>query len=270
MTYIISEIGINHNGDIDLAKRLISKSYKSGCDAIKLQKRNIDLVYTKEDLDRPRESPWGTTNREQKEGLEFSFSQHKELQDYCESFGMDYILSCWDIDSLKQTEQELNVKYHKIASALACDTKFIEALNRTKKPVILSIGMCTQEQVDTAISMIDNLEYILCCTSTYPTSVDELNLNHISYMKDKYPQYKIGFSNHYSGHDACIGATALGSECIEFHITHDRTAYGSDQAASIQNSELLVDGIRSMEKMRGDGIKRVYDSEIPVMKKLRN
>ena len=269
MTYIISEIGINHNGHMGIAKKLIAKSHKSGCDAIKLQKRNIDLVYTKEDLDKPRESPWGTTNREQKQGLEFNFAQHKELQDYCQYLGMDYILSCWDIDSLKQTEEKLNIKYHKVASALACDTEFIEVLNETEKPVILSIGMCTQEEVDMAISLIDNLEFILCCTSTYPTNVDELNLKHILYMKDKYPQYKIGFSNHYSGHDACIGATALGSECIEFHITHDRTAYGSDQAASIQNSEGLVNGIRNMEKMAGNGVKRLYASEMPVMKKLR-
>jgi len=268
VTYVIAEVGINHNGDISLAKKLIDKASSSGCDAVKFQKRTIDIVYTKEELDKPRESPWGTTNREQKQALELSIEEHQTLKEHTDSLGMDYIISCWDENSIQEVSN-LDVSYHKVASAMLCDTKFLQALNDTNKPVILSVGMSTQEQIDKAVSDILNLKYILCCTSTYPTSVDELNLKHISYMKNKYPQYSIGFSNHYNGHDACISAVAMGAECIEFHITHDRTAYGSDQAASIQNSESLLSGIRNVEKMLGDGIKKIYSSEIPIIEKLR-
>ena len=269
MTYIISEIGINHNGDMDLAKWLIKKSSRAGCDAVKFQKRTIDQVYSKEELDKPRESPWGTTNREQKEGLEFSIEQHKELQDFANDLGLDYIISCWDVNSLNEVEAGLNVKYHKIASAMACDEEFIQALNNTGKEVILSVGMCTESDIEHAVSKIQNLKYILCCTSTYPTKEDEINLAHINTMKNKYSQCKIGFSNHYSGHAACLGAAALDVECIEFHITKDRAMYGSDQPASIQNAKSLVDGIRTMEIMLGDGKKIVYESEKPIAEKLR-
>jgi N-acetylneuraminate synthase len=267
--YVIAEIGINHNGSIDLAKKLIDQAVDAGADAVKFQKRTIDLVYTKEDLDRYRESPWGTTNRQQKEGLEFSPEEYYELQAYSEYSGVDFIVSCWDLNSVDVVEQNLNVKYHKVASALTTDKSFLEKLNETGKPVILSTGMCTQEQIDAAINILDNVEMVLACTSTYPTVPEEINLRHIKTMKNDYPDLKIGFSNHYSGLDACVGAVALGAECIEFHITNDRTNYGSDQSASIEDAKSLIDGIRKMELMLGDGIKRVYDSELPIAKKLR-
>jgi N-acetylneuraminate synthase len=268
MTYIIAEIGINHNGEEGLAMELVKKSHEAGANAVKFQKRNIDIVYTKEELDQPRESPWGTTNREQKMGLEFSIEQYKDLKLYVESLGMDFIISCWDIQSIDDVEC-LDVKYHKVASALATDKQFLQKLNQTRKPVILSTGMCSQEQVDAAMDILDNVEYILACTSTYPTKVDELNLRYINTLSDMYT-CKVGFSNHYSGHDACVAASAMGAECIEFHITHDRTAYGSDQAASIDNAEVLVDAIRKTKKMLGDGVKKVFDSEVPIAQKLRS
>jgi N-acetylneuraminate synthase len=267
--YIIAEIGINHNGSMDLAKKLIDQAVDAGADAVKFQKRTIEIVYTKEDLDRYRESPWGNTNRQQKEGLEFSPEEYYELQAYSEYSGVDFIVSCWDLNSVDVVEQSLDVRYHKVASALTTDKSFLEKLNETGKPVILSTGMCTQEQIDAAINILDNVEMVLACTSTYPTVPEEINLRHIQTMKTDNPDLKIGFSNHYSGLDACVGAVALGAECIEFHITNDRTSYGSDQSASIENAKSLIGGIRNMELMLGDGVKKVYDSELPIAKKLR-
>jgi len=267
-TYIIAEIGINHNGSIRLAKRLIKQAHKSGADAVKFQKRDIESVYTKEELDVPRESPWGTTNREQKEGLEFSIEQYKRLKEYSESMGLDFIISCWDVKSVDDVEC-LDIKYHKVASALATDINFLRKLNETGKPIIISVGMCTEEEIDVAMSILDRVEFVLACTSTYPTKPEELNLLHITTLKKQYPECKVGFSNHYNGHDACVAATALGAECVEFHITHDRTDYGSDQAASIENSDALCNAIRKTRLMLGDGNKVVYDSEVPIAKKLR-
>ena len=269
MTYIISEIGINHNGNMDLAKELIVKSKLSGCDAVKFQKRDIESVYTKEELDTPRGSPFGTTTREQKEGIEFSIEQYKELEQFSKEQGLDFIISCWDLESLNLVEENLNVKYHKVASAMATDRGFLEALNNSGRPVILSVGMCTQEEVDAAVDILDNVEYILACTSTYPTKEDEINLNYITTLKGKYPHLKVGFSNHYNGLAALMGATALSSECLEFHITKDRTMYGSDQVASIESVNELLVSVRKLERMVGDGVKTVYDSEKPIANKLR-
>jgi N-acetylneuraminate synthase len=268
-TYVIAEIGINHNGDLNLAKELIVMAKSSGCNAVKFQKRDIDLVYTKEELNTIRESPWGTTNREQKMGLEFSIEQYKELESFSNDLGLDFIVSCWDMNSVDLIEGNLNVKYHKVASALLTDKSFLKKLNQTGKPVILSTGMSSQEEIDSAIKILDNLEIILSCTSTYPSKDEEINLKYIQTLKQKYPQYKIGFSNHANGLLPTIGSVALGAECIEFHITKDRTMYGSDQAASIEHPEELVSGVRKMENLLGDGIKKVYDSEKSIAKKLR-
>jgi N-acetylneuraminate synthase len=267
--YVIAEIGINHNGDMPLAKKLISDAFQSGCNAVKFQKRTIEEVYTSEELDKHRQSPWGTTNRQQKEGLEFSIEQYKELYDFTKNLKMDFIVSCWDLSSVDLIEENLDVDYHKVASALTTDRAFLQKLNDTGKPVILSTGMCTQEQIDAAINILDNVTTVLACTSTYPTVPEEVNLRHITTLKNSNPELTIGFSNHYSGHDACVGAVALGSECIEFHITNDRTMYGSDQAASIENSRGLLLAIRQMEKMLGNGVKKVYDTEVPIANKLR-
>lgn len=273
--YIVAELGINHIGDINIAKELIDKAHKAGCDAIKLQKREIDICYSKGELDSPRESPFGTTFFHQKEGLEFSIEQYKELEIYVWNRDLDFIVSCWDKHSVDLIEANCNIDYHKVASPMLTDKSFLNKLNflnklsDTGKPIILSTGMSTEKQIDDAIKSLKNLEYILACTSTYPTVDSEVNLNYITTLKKKYPQYQIGFSNHSSGLMACWGAVALGAEMIEFHITKDRTMYGSDQAASIENVEQLVSGIRKMEQLLGDGKKIVYESEIPIIKKLR-
>lgn len=267
--YIIAEIGINHNGSMELAKELIRTAKDAGCDAVKFQKRDIESVYTKEELESPLESPWGTTLRQQKEGREFSIEQYKELKSYTDNEGMDFIVSCWDKKSIDLIESDIEVKYHKIASALLTDKSFLEKINSTKKPVIVSTGMSTPEEISTAMKILENVEYILACTSTYPTVDNEVNLNYITTLKREYPNIKVGFSNHSSGLIACFGAVALGSECVEFHITKDRTMYGTDQAASIDHPNNLVSGIRKIERLLGDGIKVVYESEKPIMKKLR-
>ena len=268
-TYVIAEIGINHNGDINLAKQLIDKAEESGCDAVKFQKRTIDVVYSQLELDTPRTSPFGTTTREQKYGIELGLDEFKELESYSRDKGLDFIVSCWDWNGLDEIEDNLNVKYHKVASAMLTDKGFLEKLNDTGKPIIVSVGMATEEEIDAALDVLDNVEYILACTSTYPTKPEEVNLNYITTLKNKYPNLKVGFSNHYNGLDACVGASVLGSECIEFHITMDRTMYGSDQPASIEKSDSLVDSIRKIEIMLGDGIKKVYDTEKPIADKLR-
>ena len=268
-TYVIAEIGINHNGDIDLAKQLINKAQDSGCDAVKFQKRTIDVVYSKQELDTPRKSPFGTTTREQKEGIELDLLEFQKLEKYSNDLGLDFIVSCWDLNSIDDIENNCNVKYHKVASALLTDKKFLEKLNDTGRPIIVSFGMATEEEVEKALDILNNVEYILACTSTYPTKPNEVNLRYINTLQKKYPNLKVGFSNHYNGLDACVGSVALGAECVEFHITMDRTMYGSDQPASIENTDNLVEAIRQMELMVGDGVKKVYESEKPIAAKLR-
>jgi N-acetylneuraminate synthase len=195
------------------------------------------------------------------------------LETYTKDLNLDFIVSCWDLESLDNIENNINVKYHKIASAMLTDKEFLEKLNDTGKPVIVSVGMATDEEIDAALDILNNVEYVLACTSTYPTKAEEINLRYITTLKDKLQggdvYTKVGFSNHYNGLDACVGATALGAECIEFHITVDRTMYGSDQPASIENVDSMVDSIRKTELMIGDGKKAVYSSEKPIISKLR-
>jgi len=270
--YVIAEIGINHNGSENHARKLIDQAHRSGCHAVKFQKRNPDLCVPEDQKNKIRETPWGEmTYLEYKWKIEFSVEQYQNLRDYTKMLGMDFIVSCWDEQSIDDIELNVEVDYHKVASALATDISFLKKLAATGKPTILSTGMCTPEQVDAAVVALgDSLKYILACTSTYPSAIDELNLKYIHTLKDTYPHIKAGFSNHYSGLVASLGATALGSECIEFHITDSRTQFGTDQAASIEHSEELVRQINFLTRMLGDGVKKVYDSEIPIMKKLRN
>ncbi len=269
--YVIAEIGINHNGSENHARKLIDQAHKSGCQAVKFQKRNPDLCVPENQKDLKRETPWGVmTYLEYKWKIEFSVEQYQSLRGYTKSLGMDFIVSCWDEESVDDIENNVEVDYHKVASALVTDISFLKKLAATGKPTILSTGMCTPEQVDAAVVALgSSLKYILACTSTYPSSVDEVNLKYIHTLKNTYPDIKAGFSNHHSGLVACLGATALGSECIEFHITDDRTQFGTDQASSIEHSEELVRQINILSTMLGDGVKQVYDSEIPIMNKLR-
>ena len=269
--YVIAEIGINHNGSESHARKLIDQSYKSGCHAVKFQKRNPDLCVPDAQKNLMRDTPWGEmTYLDYKWKIEFDIEQYQSLREYTKSLGMDFIVSCWDEQSVDDIENNVEVDYHKVASALVTDISFLKKLAATGKSTILSTGMCTPEQVDAAVVALgDSLKYILACTSTYPSSIDEVNLKYIHTLKDTYPDIKAGFSNHYSGLVACLGATALGSECIEFHITDNRTQFGTDQASSIEHSEELVRQINILSTMLGDGVKKVYDSEIPIMNKLR-
>jgi N-acetylneuraminate synthase len=269
--YCIAEVGINHNGSMKLAKNLIDIAAENDCDAVKFQKRTLTEVYTPEELDKLRESPWGTTNREQKEGLEFSPEEYTELDKYSTDQGLDFIVSCWDMNSIDVVEKSCpNLKYHKVASALLTDKKFLQRLASSGIPVILSTGMSSTEEINAAVEVLgDSCEYILACTSTYPTAPEDINLTHMTTLRFDHPELKVGFSNHYSGMLACVGAVARGSECIEFHITHDRTAYGSDQSASIENVDELMSATRVMEKMLGNGEKVVYSDELGIAEKLR-
>tara|TARA_B100000900_G_C20552102_1_gene705183 strand:- start:451 stop:1275 length:825 start_codon:yes stop_codon:yes gene_type:complete len=271
MSLIIAEIGINHNGSMEHAKKLIDQAYSSGCGAVKFQKRNPDICVPDDQKPLIRETPWGNmTYLEYKWKVEFNINQYKELFDYTKKYGMHFIVSCWDIESISDIDENIPVDYHKVPSALVTDKEFLQKLYKTGKPIILSTGMSNDKQVDDAVQILGKyLEYILACTSTYPSKEDELNINYIKTLKQKYPKIKIGFSNHYSGLDACLAAAALGSDCIEFHITDDRSQFGTDQSASIKNSLTFVQKIRVVEKMMGDGVKKVYDSEVPIMKKLR-
>jgi N-acetylneuraminate synthase len=274
---LVAEIGINHNGSVDIAKKLIDVAVENGCDFVKFQKRDIDLVYTKEELDAPRESPWGKTNREQKMGLEFSVDQYKEIDLYCKSKKVGWFVSCWDLKSLD--EMELNfpdMPFHKVASALLTDRLFLQELKKTGRPVILSTGLSTEEQITEASKILgDALDTVLHCTSTYPTKPEEMNLTYLNKLREDRAYYdlkhRIGFSNHYSGLAWVPVVVALGAEMIEFHVTLDRTMYGSDQAASIEPEGVkkLVDYVAVTSKMLGHGRKEVYLSEQPIIKKLR-
>jgi len=269
--FITAEVGINANGDINLAKKLIDVASLAGCDAVKFQKRTVEAVYTPEQLDVPRKSPWGKTNREQKYGLEFGISDYREIDEYCELKGIEWFASPWDVRSAYFLDMFFS-KYIKIASASITDFELLEAVMSTGKDIIISTGMSTKEELDNALKIVGkNVKYILACTSTYPTVPDEMNLNFIKTLKEQYPQYKIGFSNHSPGIMFMVAAAALGAEMIEFHITLDRAMYGSDQAASIETGGVmsLCKHIRNIEKGMGTGDWTVFESEEKVKKSLR-
>jgi len=270
---IIAEIGINHNGDLDIAKKLIDVAKFAGCDYVKFQKRTISQVYTKEELDAPRESPWGTTNGEQKYGLEFDIHEYGEIDSYCKSKGIKWFASPWDSLSVGFLEN-FDLPFIKIASPSLTDKGILEACKIYKKPVILSTGMSTLEQIDNAVEFLgeDDIYAIMHCTSTYPTRDDEMNMLCIRELMSRYPFTTIGFSNHNPSVVGFPVAVAMGAEIVEFHVTLDKLMYGSDQAASFNPEGLIkaVKYIRTAEKMMGDGVKRVYDSELPIIEKLRN
>ena len=272
MIKLVSEIGINANGDLNLAKNLIRMSKVAGCDYVKFQKRTIEKVYTKEELDRPRESPWGTTNRQQKMGLEFSAADYLEIDIFCKDTQILWFASPWDIDSVDFLAS-MNIPYIKIASACLTDFRILEHIKTSEIPVILSTGMSTKKEVDNAVEYLGGqIEYILACCSTYPYKAEESKLNMIHILKEYFPKYKIGYSNHSPGLTFCIAAAALGAEMIEFHVTLDRSMYGSDQSASIETPGVisLVKHIRDIEK---SGLNNnewlIYNTELKIKEKLR-
>ncbi len=268
--FIVAEIGINHNGDIDLAKRLISVAVAAGCDAVKFQKRTIDVVYTSEELAKPRENPFGPTNGDLKYGLEFGQEEYEEIDAFCRSLKMSWFASPWDEGSVDFLEK-FGVPVHKIASASLTDDNLLRHVRKTGKPVILSTGMSTYAEIDHAVEVLGKEDLILMhATSTYPANYDELNLRAIPTMAERYGVV-VGYSGHETGIPTSVCAAALGACCVERHITMDRASWGSDQAASLEPNGIsrLVRDIRLWEQSKGDGIKRVYEREVPIIKKLR-
>ena len=270
--FIIAEIGINHNGDVEIAKQLIDVAKDAGADAVKFQKRTIDLVYTKEMLDSPRESPWGTTQRAQKEGLEFGMKEYKEIDAYCKEKGIEWFASAWDLESKKFLRQ-FDCKYNKIASAMIVYEDLLKEVASEKKHTFISTGMTEFKQIDRAVEIFRNAGCpfeLMHCISTYPMEDEDANLNCIKTLRDRY-QCNVGYSGHEVGLAVSYGAAALGITSLERHITLDRAMYGSDQAASVEPNGLrqLIGAVRKIEKAMGNGNIAMNPKEIPIAKKLR-
>jgi N-acetylneuraminate synthase len=268
--YVIAEIGINHNGDVAQAKRLISVASAGGCDAVKFQKRTIDIVYKPDELAKPRESPFGETNGDLKRGLEFGLEQYREIDRFAKDCGMTWFASCWDEASVDFIDQ-FNPPCYKIASASLTDDRLLCRTRATGKPIILSTGMSTLEQIDHAVDVLGKKDLILLHTcSTYPSQYEELNLRVIPLLRDRY-EVPVGYSGHETGLASSVAAAAIGACIMERHITLDRAMWGSDQAASLEPNGInrLVRDIRLVEASMGDGVKRVAPSEVPIMQKLR-
>jgi len=268
--FIIAEIGINHNGDINIAKKLIDLAAFAGCDAVKFQKRTINVVYSAEELAKPRENPFGTTNGDLKYGLEFGLKEYKEINKYCRDKKIMWFASCWDEDSVDFIDQ-FKVPCYKIASASLTDDGLLKYTRAKGKPIILSVGMSTLEQVDHAIKVLGKKDLIILHTcSAYPSAYSDLNLKVIPALRERY-NVPVGYSGHETGLASSSAAVAIGACVVERHITLDRAMWGSDQAASLGTSGVikLVKDIRLVEISLGDGVKKVTEKEIPIISKLR-
>jgi len=270
--FVTAEIGINHNGDIDIAKKLIDWAYLSGCDAVKFQKRTIDKVYTKEYLDSYRESPWGTTQREQKEGLEFGKEEYSIIDEYCREKGIEWYASAWDIDS-QYFLRQFHLKHNKVASAMLTNIELLEAIAEEGKHTFIATGMSSYSEIDAAVNVFQQkgCPYeLLHCNSSYPMKNEDANLKMIETLRERY-KVDIGYSGHETGRIVSLAAAALGATSIERHITLDKTMYGSDQPASLEVEDMqrLVKDIRVIEKALGDGQKILTEAEAAVRKKLR-
>ena len=268
--FIVAEIGINHNGDLDTARKLISAALLAGCDAVKFQKRTIDVVYTAEELAKPRESRFGATNGDLKRGLEFGADAYQEIDRYCKQHKLLWFSSCWDEASVDFMER-YEPPCYKIASASLTDDGLLRRHRETGRPIVLSTGMSTIEQVDHAVEVLGTEDLVLMHTnSTYPSAPEELNLGTIATLRERY-DVPVGYSGHEVGLSTTVAAATLGACMIERHITLDRAMWGSDQAASVEPPGFarLVRDIHTVRAAMGDGVKRVYTSEVPVMQKLR-
>ena len=269
-TFVIAEIGINHNGSVEIAKQLIDAAKAAGADAVKFQKRTVETVYTQAELARPRESAFGSTNGELKRGLELGFEAYRKIDNHARATGMMWMASCWDEESVDFIDAFAPTCY-KIASASLTQDALLAKVRATGKPVILSTGMSSVSDIDHAVDVLgtDGLA-LLHCTSTYPSRLDELNLRVIPWLSERYA-VPIGYSGHEVGLATSVAAVALGACIVERHITLDRAMWGTDQAASIEPGGFtrLVKDIRAVEAALGDGRKRIYESEIPVREKLR-
>ena len=268
--FIIAEIGINHNGDIEIAKKLIDASVEAGAQAVKFQKRTVEVVYSTDELLKPRDSIFGKTNGDLKRGLEFGKKEYDIIDKYCKEKNILWTASCWDQDSLKFI-MNYEPKFLKIASASLTDSSLLIEHKNKNLPIILSTGMSTMEQIEKAINILERKNLILLhCTSSYPCKIEELNLKTINTLIEKF-SLLVGYSGHEVGLATTVSAVALGSCVIERHITLDRSMWGSDQSASVEpiGFKKLVNNIRATEMALGDGIKIVYQSEKDIIKKLR-
>lgn len=268
--FIIAEIGINHNGSVSLAKKMIDIAVTTGCDAVKFQKRTVDVVYTKEELAKERNSVFGKTNGDLKRGLEFGKEEYREIDNYCRQHGIMWFASCWDEQSVDFME-EFDVPCYKIASASLTDDSLLKHTKAKGKPVLLSTGMSTMEQIRHAVEILGEDDLIVYhCTSTYPSNADETNLRVIETFRKEF-SCPIGYSGHERGVTPSVLAVALGANSVERHITTDRTNWGSDQAASLEMAGLyhLVRDVRQTPVLLGDGEKVVYPRELPIIDKLR-
>lgn len=268
--FIIAEIGINHNGSLRDAKRLIDMAVSNGCNAVKFQKRTVDVVYSKEELERPRPNVFGETNGDLKRGLEFGLEEYKEIDEYCKQKNIMWFASCWDKGSVDFIDQ-FNPPCYKIASASLTDDELLKCTKSKGKPILLSTGMSTMEEIEHAIDILGEENTIIYhCTATYPANSDEINLNCIKTLKEKF-SCPVGYSGHERGIAPSILAVAVGACSVERHITLDRTNWGSDQAASLETPGLfhMVRDIRQVPTLLSDGKKVVYEREIPIRKKLR-
>lgn len=268
--YVIAEIGINHNGDMDIAKQLIDVAVDAGCSAVKFQKRTVEVVYSAEELARPRESPFGDTNGDLKRALEFSQEQYAEIDRYCRKKGIDWFASCWDEQSVDFIDQ-FDVPCYKIASASLTDDNLLRHTRSKGKPIVLSTGMSSLEQIDHAVQILGKNDLVvLHSCSTYPAYYEELNLRVIPVLRQQFG-VPVGYSGHETGIPSSVAAVALGACMIERHLTLDRAMWGSDHAASLEPNGItrLVRDIRLIETSMGDGVKRVLEREKPVLEKLR-
>lgn len=271
--YLIAEIGINHNGSLDIAKKLIDVAVINRFDAVKFQKRDINLVYSKKILDTLRESPWGKTTREQKFGLEFEKNEYDEIDIYCKKKNIDWFASAWDLNSLEFLDN-YNLKYHKIASAMIVDYNFLTEVSKRKKHTFISTGMSTTEEINKAVEIFKNNNCsfeLMHCVSTYPMKIEDANLSTINQLKERY-KCDVGYSGHENGVVVSLAALMLGISSLERHITLDRTMYGSDQAASLEPKGInfMSDSINKMLLSIGKpSLGKIIDEELPIAKKLR-
>ena len=270
--FLIAEIGINHNGDMSICKKLIDVASISGANAVKFQKREINNVYTQEFLDSPRDSQWGTTQRDQKLGLEFNYDEYMEIDAYCKEKNIEWFASAWDLDSQKFL-QKFNCKYNKVASAMIVYKDLLEMVSKEKKHTFISTGMTTYDDIKQAVDIFrkNNCSFELMHTiSTYPMKDENANLLMINTLKEKF-QCNVGYSGHESGLAVSYAAATLGITSLERHITLDRSMYGSDQSASIEPAGFiqLIGAVRKIEIALGDGVKKIIPEEAPIAKNLR-
>ena len=273
LPFFIAEIGINHNGDINLAKRLIDMAAEAGCQAVKFQKRDIEVVYTEEYLDSSRQSPWGTTQRDQKNGLEFGSIEYDEINSYCKDKGILWSASAWDVNS-QIFLRKYDLPFNKVASAMLTHEDLLEEIASEGRHTFISTGMSTFDDIDNAVSIFNKAGCpftLLHCVSTYPCKDEDCNINLISTLRERYKNVPIGYSGHEQGILPSILAVAVGATAIERHITLDKNMYGSDQSASIESEELvqLVQESRKITNTMGTGQKLFLQHERPVATKLR-